>query len=94
MDMHDLESSFLKAVGYDENYKRLELHWIDGRQYEYFHVPADVYLGFLAAESHGEFYNAYLKGKYDEKNIIGAHFDPPKKKRRPPVGPFQAGRRV
>ncbi len=94
MVMHDLESSFLKAVGYDKNYKRMELHFSDGQQYEYYHVPVQVFDSFLAAESHGRFYNACVKGQYDETKIIGPHDESPKKRRSPPAPPFPPRRRA
>lgn len=35
-----------------------------GRRYDFHGVPMDVYLSFLRASSHGDFYHDHIKGRY------------------------------
>ena len=39
------------------------------RVYEYFGVPVSVYWGLLNAESHGKFFHAHIKNRYNFRRI-------------------------
>ena len=56
-----VKSSVLASVGYDEATAALEVAFVDGSVYRYFGVPDDVYIGLIAAPSHGAFFEAEVK---------------------------------
>jgi hypothetical protein len=64
--MHVVESSSIRAIGYDGEAEEL---WIEFHSspdpYVYFAVPADVYGGLEEAESKGEYVNLIIKPYYD-----------------------------
>src|SRR6266568_2998651 len=64
--MHLVESSSIRAIGYDE--KREEL-WIEFHSspdpYVYFAVPAEIYGELEEAESKGEYVNLMIKPDYE-----------------------------
>jgi hypothetical protein len=64
MQLIQVESSMISAVGYDEESQTLEVVFNTGGVYRYFDVPKDVYEGLLAAES---------KGRYMRANIIDVY---------------------
>jgi lysyl-tRNA synthetase class 2 len=57
-----VESSAIRAVGYDGSTLTVEFH--NGRTYDHPHVPCEIYVGLMQAESKGEFYNKRIRGKY------------------------------
>lgn len=54
-------SSNLKDVGYDSQTSILEIGFTNGRVYQYFDVPEDIYNGLMSASSHGRYFDAYIK---------------------------------
>ena len=46
----------LRSVGYDEGEEILEIELTNGAVYRYFDLPAEVYQGLMAAESHGRYF--------------------------------------
>ena len=60
MEMIPVESSNLKAVGYDIDESILVIEFDSGAAYEYYDVPQYVYDELMAADS---------KGKYAHQNI-------------------------
>lgn len=65
MQLHDVESSMMKAIGYDESSKTLVIVFKSGKTYEYADVPAEVVQAFLASDSKGRFFHAEIDGSYD-----------------------------
>ena len=61
MQLIQVESSMIYAVGYDEESQTMEVAFNSGGVYRYFDVPKDIYEGLLAAES---------KGRYMRANVI------------------------
>jgi hypothetical protein len=62
VEMIGVNSSFIVAVGYDGSNLYVE---ISGRgTYTHHNVPAYHFAGLLNANSHGGYYNRYIKGKY------------------------------
>jgi hypothetical protein len=49
-------------VGYDEGQEILEIEFTNGAVYRYFDVPAEVYGGLMAAESHGRYFQQHVRG--------------------------------
>ncbi len=60
MKLHDVESSMMNTIGYDEATKTLLIVFNSGKTYEYADVPADVFAEFLDAESKGQFFHAAI----------------------------------
>ena len=59
-----MSSSAIRSVGYDEGQEILEIEFINGAVYRYFDVPADVYRGLMAAESHGRYFHQHVGAGY------------------------------
>ena len=59
----EVESSAIRAVGYDGYTLAVVLHTSD-TVYEHPDVPYEVCVGLLQAESKGDYYNAQIRGKY------------------------------
>lgn len=57
-------SSVLAEVGYDVVSGTLEVEFTSGDVYRYFEIPERVYRRLMLAESHGSFFNAFIKDKY------------------------------
>lgn len=56
-----VRSSALRSVGYDQGQRVLEIEFTNGAVYQYFDVPAEVYGGLMAAESHGRYFNQAVR---------------------------------
>ena len=66
MEMINVESSNLQAVGYDETKRILYIEFKHSGTYKYFDVDISIYDGFFNADS---------IGKYFDKNIKKADYD-------------------
>jgi hypothetical protein len=64
-----LESSSIRAAGYDASTQTLRLRYAGGRTYDYLNVPLDVFDDFLAASSKGQFVNWNIKPNYAYRQI-------------------------
>jgi hypothetical protein len=62
MELMLVNSSAIRAVGYDGTTLTVEFH--SGRVYDHPGVPYSVYLGLLQACSVGSYYNRYIRGRY------------------------------
>jgi hypothetical protein len=61
MERQAVESTHLKSIGYDSANQVLEIEFLEGSIYHYFQVPPDVYAGLISAESHGQYFDKYIK---------------------------------
>ena len=59
-----IASSNIAEVGYDRAKQTLEIMFRDGGVYQYFDVPEQVYQELLGAASHGQYFQASIKGAY------------------------------
>ena len=57
-----VQSSAIASIGYDADVETLEVEFVSGSVYRYLHVPGDVATGFATAESHGRYFDAFVKG--------------------------------
>jgi len=64
MQLIQVESSMIYAVGYDEESQTMEVVFNSGGVYRYFDVPKDIYEGLLAAESKGRYMRAHVIDVY------------------------------
>jgi len=62
MTMTLVNSSAIRAVGYDGHTLTVEFH--TGRIYDHPNVPYSVYLEFMNAPSLGAYYNQHIRGRY------------------------------
>lgn len=64
MNMVQVKSTNLQAVGYDEQTKTLRILFQEGAMYDYFNVPASVHGALMEAESKGTFFQEHVIGKF------------------------------
>ncbi|HVW05541.1 MAG TPA: KTSC domain-containing protein [Vicinamibacterales bacterium] len=69
MTREPVESSVIKAVGYDEDAAVLEVQFPDGDVYRYFEFPAFLYRGLMLAASKGHFFNTRIAGRYRYERV-------------------------
>ncbi|MBU4075749.1 MAG: KTSC domain-containing protein [Euryarchaeota archaeon] len=70
MNRQFVQSSDLQSIGYDPNTNVLEIEFKSGGIYQYFNVPESKYEGLMKADSHGKYFDAYIKkGGYRFKKI-------------------------
>ena len=64
-----VESSSVRAVGYDPATFELEITFRNGLRYRYQQVPVAAYRLLLQAPSIGEFVNKQIKPRFEAKKI-------------------------
>lgn len=64
MEMHNVDSSNVAAVGYEEDSQTLQVEFNNGSTYQYFDVPHAIFEGLLGAGSIGQYLNQNVKGTY------------------------------
>ncbi len=69
MQRTPVSSSNLRSVGYDPASQTLEIEFQNGRIYQYFNVPQSVYDALMAAESHGRYFLAHIRGVYPYRRV-------------------------
>lgn len=66
-----IDSSGIKAVGYDDERQILSLEFHSGTIFHYYKFPLTAFEAFGAAESRGQHYAREIKGKYLGKPMTG-----------------------
>lgn len=69
MERIPVDSSNLKAVGYDSSSAVLEIEFNDGSAYQYFDVPQYEYDGLMSADSKGKYANQNIYKNYRQNKI-------------------------
>lgn len=69
MERKTITSTSIREIGYDSDSQLLEITFHRGGSYEYSGVPQDEYDAFMAAESQGKYFHAYIKNKYPTTKI-------------------------
>lgn len=64
MNRQQVESSNIAEIGYDTQFATLEVLFKDGKVYQYFDVPSEVYNCLVNAASVGQYFNAQVRGIY------------------------------
>lgn len=77
MQMINIESSNIAAVGYSDREKELYIQFNEGRIYRYMKVPAVVYVGLLASKSKGRYFSEQIRDFFqfeqcDEEDVEAA----------------------
>lgn len=69
MEMKEVDSSDLLAVGYDADSSTLIVRFKRGNEYEYRDVEPNIYNELLNAASVGKYFNQYIKNNYSYSKI-------------------------
>ncbi len=64
-----MQSTAIKAIGYDPDNQTLGVEFKKGAAYLYFNVPSAVYADFLSACSHGTFHVRHIKKRFRYQKI-------------------------
>ena len=64
MKRQSVSSRNVKSIGYEINTSVLEVEFKNGRVYQYFDVPVNVYNTFINASSIGKYLNSNIVGVY------------------------------
>ena len=62
--MPSLSSSAISRASYDSLTAQLHITFHSGRTYTFYRVPLAIYHGLLSASSAGQYYHAYIRGRY------------------------------
>lgn len=60
-----MPSTAVEHIGYDDAAGELHVTFVGGGAYTYYEVPKQVYTAFRATSSKGQFFNAFIKDRYD-----------------------------
>ncbi len=61
MNRQPVSSEVLRSVDYDLARRAMEIEFFSGAVYVYFDVPDELYVGLMAAPSHGEFFASQIR---------------------------------
>lgn len=64
MRMILVESKNLKAVGYDPARREMDVSFKNGSTFHHHDVPPEVHSALMSADSHGQHYAQYVKGRF------------------------------
>lgn len=64
MDMIQVASSNIAAIGYDEDSATLQIEFHNGGTYQYFEVPQREFDSLQQSDSVGKYLAAHIKGVY------------------------------
>jgi hypothetical protein len=64
-----VESSCVRAVGYDPAEQLLEIEFTNWLVYDYLSVPPAVHRGLMRADSHGRYFNRRIRDHYEHRRI-------------------------
>ena len=66
---HMVISSEIEWIGYEHKDRMLQVEFIEGPVYRYQEVPHAIFEEFLQAPSHGRYFEAKVKGKFEHRRI-------------------------
>ncbi len=69
MKRDPVQSSAIRAVGFDPRTNMLEVEFASGSVYRYFDVPEFLHRGFMVASSKGAYFNTRINGRYRYEEI-------------------------
>ncbi len=64
MDMQQVNSGLIQAIGYDPTSRKLQVQFKSGQTYDFCGVPQHLYEQFMNSSSKITFYNNYIKNRY------------------------------
>jgi KTSC domain len=65
-----MPSSVIRRCRYDELQRTLEITFVSTKVYVYADVPPEVFDGFCAAPSKGQFFNRHIRDCYDYAEVV------------------------
>jgi hypothetical protein len=68
-----MPSTAIADIDYDHAAERLVIIFVTGRIYEFLDVPSHAAASFHSASSKGTFFNAYIRDRYDFRELMPAH---------------------
>jgi hypothetical protein len=69
-NMPRVKSSMMTAIDYDDDNNELDITFVGGKIYRYFHVPPEIYDDLLDADSKGEFFNECIKDRFTYREVV------------------------
>ena len=69
MNRTPVRSSNIRAVGYDQESRTLEVEFQSGGIYQYSGVPVNVHEGLMRAASKGEYFHDHIKERYPCRQV-------------------------
>ncbi len=69
MERVPVQSSNLRAIGYDSATEILEVEFLDDAVYEYKNVPQVIYEQLMSAPSHGSYFSREISRSYSYNKI-------------------------
>ena len=69
MNWKQVQSTAIKAIGYESDTKTLGVEFCNGTTYHYFNVPSPIHEQFIGACSHGTFHHDQVKTKYRYRRV-------------------------
>lgn len=69
MRREPVTSSNLVSVGYDPETQTLEIEFKEGRVYQYYKVPVEIYQGLMAAGSKGSYFYSHIRGRFGDTQV-------------------------
>ncbi len=67
--MQRVESSAIKAVGYDATTQKLRVQFASGQTYEYHDVPPETHEGLMGADSIGSHFAANIRNEHKATKV-------------------------
>ena len=64
MEMINVISKAIKAVGYDSSTQRMKIQFIEGKTYDFCNVPQRIFDGLRQASSKGTYYHDHIRDHY------------------------------
>jgi hypothetical protein len=68
-----MPSSVIAGIHYDAERRRLTVTFVTGRVFEYVDVPPNVARAFRSAFSKGTYFSAYIRDRYDHRELAREH---------------------
>lgn len=69
LEMTEVQSSTVSAVGYDEVSGEMRIQFSNGTVYAYENVPVKIYTDMLEAKSKGWYVSEYVKNKFPFRKV-------------------------
>jgi hypothetical protein len=67
--MHSVNSSHLRAVGYEPATRKLHIQFQNGDTHEYSNVSPDFHQTMMASDSIGSFFHKHIKPLFNSRRI-------------------------
>lgn len=70
MERIAVQSTDIAIVGYDPATQILEVTFRRGGVYQYNRIPSEVYEALMAADSHGTYFNQFIKDRFTCTKVV------------------------